>query len=91
MGCLLNALVDLDNAARVGVRVLGTTSGAARQLQEAVAIVRRQVAPRALADEAATFDPKADFAAIVSAAIAAGLSWPDMVDAFNAIRQRGGR
>jgi len=91
MGRLLDALVDLDNAARVGVRVLGLTSSAGRQLQHAATTVRRELAVRALADEARAFDPKADFEAIVSAAIAAGLSWPDMVDTFNAIRERGGR
>ncbi|BAE49260.1 hypothetical protein [Paramagnetospirillum magneticum] len=89
MGRLLDALVALDNAARVGARVLGTTSGVGQQLQQAAAIVRRELAPRALAEEAThPFDPKTDLKRILAAASAAGLEWPDMVEALNTFHQQ---
>lgn len=92
MGHLLDALMDLDNAARVGARVLGTASGVGRQLQAAAAAVRRELAVRALAEEAAAFDPKTDLKRIFAAAEAAGLSWPDLADALNSYHEmKGGR
>lgn len=84
MARLLDALIDLDNAARVGARALGSTSYVGRQLKEAVATVRHELAVRALAEEAARpFDPKTDLKRILAAASAAGLEWPDMVEALN--------
>ncbi len=83
MAGLLDALVDLDNAARVGARVLGTASGVGRQLQQAAAVVRRELASRALAEQALAFDPKTDLMRIFAAAEAAGLTWPDIRDALN--------
>lgn len=91
MGRLLDALVALDNAARVGARVLGTTSGAGQQLQQAAATVRRELAPRALAEEAASFDPKTDLKRIFAAAEAAGLAWPDLAEALNTYHQQNPR
>jgi hypothetical protein len=83
MASLLDALVDLDNAARVGARVLGTASGVGRQLQQAAAVIRRELATRALAEQASAFDPKTDLKRVFAAAEAAGLTWPDMRDALN--------
>jgi len=91
MGRLLDALVDLDNAARIGARVLGLTSSAGRQLQQAAATVRRELAVRALADEAACFDPAINLKHIFAAAEAAGLSWPDLRDALNQYRESNPR
>jgi hypothetical protein len=88
---LLDALMDLDNAARVGARVLGAGSAAGRELFEAIATVRRQIAARALAEEARAFDPKTDLKRIFAAAEAAGLSWPDMVEAMNTYHAMGAR
>jgi hypothetical protein len=80
---LLDALVQLDNAARVGARVLGTHSAAGRELQQVVADLRREVAPVALHHVADSFDPKTDLMRVFAAAEAAGLDWPDMRDALN--------
>lgn len=92
MGRLLDALVELDNAARVGARVLGLSSTAGRQLQETAATVRRELALRALAEQASQpFDPRTDLKRIFAAAEAAGLTWPDMRDALNDYHQQNAR
>lgn len=83
MARLLEALVQLDNAARVGARVLGTRSTTGQVLQQAVAELRQVVAPAALHELALDFDPKVDLMRVFSAAEAAGLSWPDLMDALN--------
>jgi len=88
MARLLDALIELDAAGRVGTRLLGSQSVAGRQLKDAVATVRRELAIRALAEEAASFDPKTDLKRILAAASAAGLEWPDMVEALNTFHQQ---
>lgn len=86
---LLDALVRLDNATRVGARVLAPGSAVARELMAAVAQIRREIAARALADLARQpFDPKADLMAIFRAAEAAGLAWPDLAEALNTYHQQ---
>lgn len=80
---LLDALLRLDTVARVGARVLGPSSHQGRALHQAVEDVRRLVAPVALHEAAERFDPKTDLKQILAAASAAGLEWPDMVEALN--------
>lgn len=89
MARLLDALMQLDNAARVGARVLAPGSAVARELTSAVATVRRELAVRVLAEEAGRpFDPKTDLKRIFAAAEAAGLCWPDLAEALNTYHQQ---
>lgn len=90
-GPLLEALLELDVAARVGARTLGEHSHMGSQLPDAVARVRRLVAPAALSEAAARPDPKTDLARIFAAAEQSGLSWPDLADALNNYRERNPR
>jgi hypothetical protein len=83
MARLLDALLLVDALARTAARAVGTQSHLGRHLRAATADLRRQLATHAMAEEAATFDPKTDLKRIFSAAEAAGLSWPDMRDALN--------
>lgn len=80
---LLDALMRLDNAARLGARVLAPASPVAREFTAAVTEIRRELAVRAVAHEAAHFDPKTDLKRIFAAAEAAGLAWPDLAEALN--------
>ena len=83
MARLLNSLLLVETCIQVAVRHLGARSTAGQRLQSALRALRRDVGGRALHDLATEFDPKADFQAILRAAEAAGLSWPDMADALN--------
>ena len=87
MARLLDALLLVDNLARAGVRLLGVQSSRGREFRDAAGDLRREVAARALAEEAAQFDPKTDLKRIFAAAEAAGLTWPDMRDALNDYRE----
>lgn len=80
---LIEALLELETVARIGARTLGENSHMGSQLLDAVARVRRVVAPAALHQLATVYDPKIDLATIFVAAELAGLSWPDMRDALN--------
>ena len=82
MGSLLDSLVQLDTAARIGSDALGKTKSW-RQLRAAARDLRRVLAPLALHQQAETFDSKADLKRIFAAAEAAGLSWQDLRDALN--------
>ena len=84
---LLDALVGWDVAMRAYLNRLGATA-AGRDLARAGADLRRVAAIQALADEARAPDPGRDVATILQAAIAAGLSWPDLVGIVNGLRDR---
>ncbi|MDA8232832.1 MAG: hypothetical protein M0006_15990 [Magnetospirillum sp.] len=85
----IDALLTLDICGRTAVRCLGTQSRHGRELASALSDVRRQVAPLVLADYAVQpTDAKRQFMAVLAAAAAAGLSWPDMVDALNHFHER---
>lgn len=79
---LLDALIRIDSAARVAARVLGHSSSG-RELIAAAKDIRSAVAAAALHELAERPDPKTDLQKIFSAAEAAGLSWPDLMDALN--------
>ncbi|CUW41114.1 conserved protein of unknown function [Magnetospirillum sp. XM-1] len=80
---LLDTLLRLDNLARIGARALGARSACGRELQQAAADLRRDLAPLALHQEAEQPDPKTDLMRVLAAAEDAGLSWPDIRDALN--------
>jgi hypothetical protein len=87
MARLLDALIRIDSATRVASRVLGRTSSAGRELQAAVRDIRAAVAAAALHELAERPDPKADLKQIFRACEAAGLSWPDLMDALNTYQE----
>lgn len=91
MARLLDALITLDTLARTAARAVGTQSHLGHQLRDAADTLRSQIAARALAEEAATFDPKTDLMRIFAAAEVAGLSWPDMRDALNDYHTQSGQ
>lgn len=63
-------------------------SAAARELCRALGQLRRAAAAQALAQAAATPDPKADFSKLVEIAAAAGLPWQDMAAIVNRAHER---
>lgn len=87
MARLLDAYLGFDIALRAYLGRLGA-SEPARRLARAATDLRRDIAVRALNEEAADFDPRTDLARIFAAAEAAGLSWPDMAEALNTYHQR---
>ena len=87
MARLLDALIAVDNLVRIATRLIGLNSLGGRALQGAAGDLRREVAIRALAEEADQFDPKTDLKRIFAAAEAAGLTWPDLREALNTYRE----
>ena len=87
---LFNSFLRLDNAARIAGRVIGTRSECGRELHAALTGLRRDLAPVALHQLAAApaFDPKSDLMDVLALAEAAGLTWPDLVQALNHFHER---
>ena len=86
MARLVDSLLRLDTAARR----IGTRSPSGQALHDALAQLRRDLAPVALRQlvEERRYDPKADLMEILGLAEDAGLAWPDMRDAINHFHER---
>lgn len=82
MAQMIDALLAFDTALR---RIDGN-SPRLRQLAQAGAELRRAVGARALAELRS--DPKADLAAVLQTAIAAGLLWTDLAALVNTMHDR---
>ena len=82
----MTALLGFDVAFRAWQDRAGATAYGSR-LGRAGAIVRREVARLALA-EAAKGNPRQDLAAVLGAALDAGVDWQDIVGIVNDMRAR---
>ncbi|HYG91183.1 MAG TPA: hypothetical protein VD978_33570 [Azospirillum sp.] len=90
MGKLISTFLEADTALRAWVHRAGRNE-AARKAAKAITDLRRAVAAQALAEAAATPDPKADFAQLVEVAATAGVTWQDMAAIVNRAGERNPR